>query len=215
MRGRNYLFFSYFLTEAPNVVINIYLMDKKPITEADTTENTKLEYILQIFSQSCEQGFKIKIKFLDSTLLLSYTVGNLFNASDESAIDSNWISLPWIDQVGQQDKLLLTMTSHLDSEAIVGIDIDYSYLMEDFVFLLEEKAYYFAVLDKSSRSVVYHPQIDKKPGSQFPQGISFDTIEGTYNCLTVYLHLRRPSVLACWWRQPRYHARDVNKYPDR
>ena len=190
-------------------------MDKKPITEADTTENTKLEYILQIFSQSCEQGFKIKIKFLDSTLLLSYNVGNLFNASDESAIDSNWISLPWIDHVGQQDKLLLTMTSHLDSEAIVGIDIDYSYLMEDFVFLLEEKAYYFAVLDKSSRSVVYHPQIDKKPGSQFPQGISFDTIEGTYNCLTVYLHLRRPSVLACWRRQPRYHARDVNKCPDR
>ena len=170
-------------------------MDKKPITEADTTENTKLEYILQIFSQSCEQGFKIKIKFLDSTLLLSYTVGNLFNASDESAIDSNWISLPWIDHVGQQDKLLLTMTSHLDSEAIVGIDVDYSFLMEDFVFLLEKKAYYFAVLDKSSRSVVYHPHIDKKPGSQFPQGISFDTIEGTYNCLTVYLHLRRPSVL--------------------
>ena len=192
--GKTLTFF-LFLTEAPNVVINIYLMDKKPITEADTTKNTKLEYILQIFSQSCEQGFKIKIKFLDSTLLLSYTVGNLFNASDESAIDSNWISLPWIDQVGQQDKLLLTMTSHLDSDAIVGIDVDYSFLMEDFVFLLEKKAYYFAVLDKSSRSVVYHPHIDKKPGSQFPQGISFDTIEGTYNCLTVYLHLRRPSVL--------------------
>ena len=194
-------------------------MDKKPITEADTTENTKLEYILQIFSQSCEQGFKIKIKFLDSTLLLSYTVGNLFNASDESAIDSNWISLPWIDQVGQQDKLLLTMTSHLDTEAIVGIDVDYSFLMEDFVFSLEKKAYYLAVLDKSSRSVVYHPQIDKKPGSQFPQGISFDTIEGTYNCLTVFLHLRwpsvLPSVLACWRRQPRYHARDVNKCPNR
>ena len=97
--------------------------------------------------------------------------------------------------VGQEDKLLLTMTSHLDSEAIVGIDVDYSFLMEDFVFLQEKKAYYFAVLDKSSRSVVYHPHIDKKPGSQFPQGISFDTIEGTYNCLTVYLHLRRPSVL--------------------
>ena len=160
--------------------MNIYLMDKKPIIEAETSKNTKLDYILHIFSQSCEQGFKIKIKFLDSTLLLSYKIGDVFSSSETRSMDSDWISLPWIDQVGQQDKLLMSMTSHLEKEAIVGIDIDYSYLMEDFVFGQDEKDYYFVVLDKSSHTIVYHPQLDRNPGSQFPQGITFSSIEGIY-----------------------------------
>ena len=75
----------------PNVVINIYLMDKKPNRAAEVsteTYNTKLEYLLRAFSQSCEQGFKIKVRFLDSTMLLSYNMGDLFNSSSKNVTDS-------------------------------------------------------------------------------------------------------------------------------
>ena len=66
----------------------------------------------------------------------------------------------------------------MKNEALVGIDIDYLYLMEDFVFRQHQEDFYLTVLDKSSQSVIYHPRIREKSESQFSQGITLATIEG-------------------------------------
>ena len=81
---------------------------------------------------------------------------------------------------------MFTITKNVKKEAIVGIDIDYSYLMEDFVFRQRQQDFYLTVLDKSSQSVVYHPRIGEKTEALFPQGITLATIEGNKKKKPIY-----------------------------
>lgn len=155
-----------------NVMIHIFLMDSN---RNDEERNSKLQSVLDLLSKSCENGFKIKIKVLDSTLLLSYKIGTLFSPTS-STLSRAPLSVPWHNEL--ERKLLLSMTQMVGEQAIVGIDVDYLYLLEDFVYNHDD--HYLIVLDLQSQSVVFHPRINPREKPQLPQGIKLNQIEGDF-----------------------------------
>ena len=167
--------------ENPNVRVSIYLMDSQvsKISLNSSQEVSTTSFLLKALSASCEKGLKISVKIMDSTLLLSYNIGPLFEAKAVRK-PQRWISVPWNDENTEKEDLLLTITSHLSNEAVIGIDIDYTFLFDDFIFkphLTPNDKYYFAVLEKSSKSVVYHPSIQERASKTFPQGIALSELE--------------------------------------
>ncbi len=155
------------------VVIHIYLMDNNR-TELTDKNGEKLAHLVDKLTQSCQNG-NIQFKILDSTLLLSYNIGPLFMQSKKSQ-SKEWISVPW-NELNDQ-KFLFTLTHHVSDEAVIGLDIEYAFLMQDFILAhLEDKSAKLVVLDLATQSVVFHPQLVPRLESQLPQGIRLHQLE--------------------------------------
>ena len=67
----------------------------------------------------------------------------------------------------------------MTTQAVIGLDLDYKYLFEDFFYHDTEQSY-FCVLHAKSRSVIYHPRLLSHGAAQdqvFTQGLGFHQIE--------------------------------------
>ena len=163
-------------------------------TFQELQEKAKLTVKMQLFlmdgakDQALMKGFQDKIKSselqimvnnVDSTLLLSYKIGSIFKEEEATMTNKSVeLSLPWI---GFESSPVLTITTKLSSQAILGLDIDYTYLFSDFLYkdLLDQDSY-FCILDISTQTVIYHPKLyitaDKRH-EMFPQGWTLDYLE--------------------------------------
>lgn len=171
----------------PNLVLHVYFMDK--VLDDDKDGHSSLKYFNDTISKWKKDGIKAELALIDSTLLLSYNMGNFFfgsekllNIQDQPIV----LSSPRINDKDTNTDVIFTMTTPIvvneeHIEAVVGFDIAYKYLLEDVAFDSSDKSSYYCVIDKSSQSVVYHPKlyqsyedIDLKI---FPQGVRLSTLE--------------------------------------
>ena len=148
---------------------------KMQIFLMDADKNQDLMKTFQDVVKSTEA--KIIVKNVDSTLLLNYKIGTLFEVRTNRLVE---LSLPWIDV---ESKPVLTITKSTtknklsSSQAVIGLDIDYTYLFSDFLYKDIDQDSYFCILDTNSKTVIYHPTLYYANGESQAQGWTLDYLE--------------------------------------
>ena len=166
--------------------MKLFLMDSKDGEEQSRDADLNLSKEIAKLCQT--KNVCLTTKNIDSTLLLSYKIGDLFDFDDvetsSSSGPNSTVSLPWIDELGGHE-MVLTLTYkvqgslRMTTQAVIGLDLDYKYLFEDFFYHDTEQSY-FCVLHAKSRSVIYHPRLLSHGAAQdqvFTQGLGFHQIE--------------------------------------
>ena len=168
--------------------LHLYFMDTN-------IKSKKNEYNLNFFIDASEklktQGIVFETKVIDSTLLLGYNIGDCFKYHAKNSKDEKIISSPKVDDKNTKPEVILSMTKPIFHQneimAVIGMDVSYKYLFEDFVFFTQSEERYVAILDKDTRAVLYHPKIFDAYAvnlAAFPQGIHFHTLENEGALLT-------------------------------
>ena len=174
---------------ARKLSMKLFLMDSM----IDNDEQSHSELLANEVSKLCKtKNVCLAITNIDSTLLLSYKIGDLFDYVETSSPKQNSTlsSLPWMDELGgyhgMGSSLVLTLTSKvrggsigMTTQAVIGLDIDYKYIFEDFFYHDYEESY-FCILHAKSRSVIYHPRLLSHGAAQdqvFIQGLLFQQLE--------------------------------------
>ena len=160
-----------------SVNLKIFLMEQQHSSQADLL-------LAQVSTLCRTKGICISTKTVDSTLLLSYKIGPLFDYV-ETFHQEGALSQPWIDELQSTEPLLVVTRTHKikssdnTTQAVIGLDVDYQYLFEDIFYRNIDDQPHFCVLHATTRTVMYHPMISYGSAQDhfFPQGLAFTQLE--------------------------------------